>query len=318
MYRRHAFTVIEMVVVISIIGILLMLLLPAVQAARESGRRTTCKNHLKQLSLAMLQHEQTQRFFPSNGWSMNWVGDPDRGSGRRQPGSWAYSLLPYLERGDLHAPGRSQPETVKRAAANVLQQTTLAVFNCPSRRGLDLSPYDPVFIPINSDLLSVVAKSDFAVNSGDGGFIPEEEPPSLTAGDDPAYPWRDNTVFTGISFQRSEISAAHVRDGKSFVYMLGEKYVSYAVLNGGFDPGDDQSLYAGFNYDIGRYTMPTYPPTQDGEALGFGRFGSSHVNTCHFAMCDGSVREISYWIDGEVNRRLGNRHDRQIINDDDF
>ena len=117
MCRRRGFTVIELAVVISIIGILLMLLLPAVQASRESGRRTTCKNHLKQLSLAMLQHEQTQRFFPSNGWSMSWIGDPDRGSGRRQPGSWAYSLLPYLERGDLHAPGKGQSAEVKRAAA---------------------------------------------------------------------------------------------------------------------------------------------------------------------------------------------------------
>src|SRR5687768_6477407 len=88
--RPRGFTLVELLVVIAIIGILVALLLPAVQAARESARRTQCKNHLKQLSLAFLTHENTYGYFPSGGWGWVWTGDPDLGSGERQPGGWAY------------------------------------------------------------------------------------------------------------------------------------------------------------------------------------------------------------------------------------
>ena len=67
-WRRRGFTLVELLVVITIIGILIALLLPAVQAAREAARRAQCSNNLKQASLAMLQHEEQYKFFPSSGW----------------------------------------------------------------------------------------------------------------------------------------------------------------------------------------------------------------------------------------------------------
>ena len=79
--ESSGFTLVELLVVITIIGILSALLLPAVQAAREAARRVTCTNNIKQLALGMLTHEQQQGFFPSGGWSWQWTGDPDR---RRQ------------------------------------------------------------------------------------------------------------------------------------------------------------------------------------------------------------------------------------------
>ena len=94
---RRGFTLVELLVVIAIVGILLALLLPAVQAARESARRGQCKNHLKHLGLAFLAHEQAHGVFPSCGWGGAWVGVPDRGTGRSQSGGWAYQTLPYLE-----------------------------------------------------------------------------------------------------------------------------------------------------------------------------------------------------------------------------
>ena len=100
--RARGFTLVELLVVIAIIGILVGLLLPAVQAAREAARRIQCANNIKQLSLALHNHHDSQGSFPSGGWGYFWTGDPDRGTGRQQPGSWAFSILPYIEQQSVY------------------------------------------------------------------------------------------------------------------------------------------------------------------------------------------------------------------------
>ncbi|MFM8702528.1 MAG: type II secretion system protein, partial [Planctomycetia bacterium] len=92
---RLGFSLVELLVVIAIISTLVGLLLPAVQAARESGRRTSCANNVRQLATACQQHLEAQGHFPTGGWGQEWGGDPDAGFGSKQPGGWHYSLLPY-------------------------------------------------------------------------------------------------------------------------------------------------------------------------------------------------------------------------------
>src|ERR1700712_199176 len=99
------FTLVELLVVIAIIALLVQLLLPAIQAARERARKTQCQNHLKQLGVAAQLHVDAHKFFPTGGWSDVFVADPGRGYGREQPGSWLFSLLDYMEESPLRAAG---------------------------------------------------------------------------------------------------------------------------------------------------------------------------------------------------------------------
>ncbi len=94
---RRGFTLVELLAVIAIIGLLVSLLLPAVQSARESARRAHCGNNVRQLALGCLAHLNQHGSFPSAGWGWCWTGDPDRGFGKSQPGSWAFSVLSFIE-----------------------------------------------------------------------------------------------------------------------------------------------------------------------------------------------------------------------------
>ena len=84
MREQHGFTLVELLVVIAIIGILVALLLPAIQAAREAARRRQCTTQLRELTLGCLNHHDVHGHFPTGGWGWNWVGDPDRGYGKEQ------------------------------------------------------------------------------------------------------------------------------------------------------------------------------------------------------------------------------------------
>jgi prepilin-type N-terminal cleavage/methylation domain-containing protein len=313
--HRRGVTLMEMLVVISIIGMLMALLLPAVQASRESARRAICQNHLKQLGLAMLNHESAYGRFPSGGWGFSWVGDPDRGTGKSQPGGWTYNLLPYLERGDLARIGQGKPFATKKDDLTAVVQIPVTLFNCPSRRFAELSALAPNPPPINYHFVSAVAQTDYAVNAGD--FAPDggPGPPSLQVADDPNYHWVDTSKANGICYLRSDVVRAQITDGGSHTYLIGEKYTMNSAV---VDPGDDQSMYSGYDYDTYRWAKPHKPPLIDGSASAPDRFGSNHPAGCNFIFCDGSIRPISYEIDQEIHRRLANRHDMLPIDDADI
>ena len=277
---------------------------------RRQGRlreKLHCQNNLKQLGLAMHNHVDTHRRYPSNGWGYAWVGDPDRGTDRRQPGGWIYNILPYVEQADLRKKGAGLNATPKRQALTELMQTPLSAFTCPSRSSASLYPMNPFVVPRNASQPIEVAKTDYAVNEGDFVTGTLDGPGTLRDGDSRSYAWEDTTKASGICFLRSEIRPAGVSDGLSQTYLIGEKNVSWGGYDTSFDPGHDQSMYMGVDIDINRWV--TEGPKRDGRGLEFRRFGSAHPGACNFVFCDGSVHAISYTIDAEVHRRLGNRRD---------
>lgn len=100
---RTAFGILDLIVTLSILGVLVALLLPAVQAARESARTLKCKSNLRQLGLAFISFENTFGRFPKGGWGFRWHGYSDVAtSGLSQPGSWNFSILPHLELAALY------------------------------------------------------------------------------------------------------------------------------------------------------------------------------------------------------------------------
>ena len=113
----------------------------------------------------MLSHHETAGFFPSGGWGWYLVGDPDRGTGRNQPGGWCYAVLPYLDQKPLYQMGAGMTDAQKMVVNATRIATAVPTFNCPSRRRtvVEVSTSDA---PYNSNPAPYAAKTDYAANSG--------------------------------------------------------------------------------------------------------------------------------------------------------
>ena len=331
--RNHGFTLVELLVVIAIIGILIALLLPAVQAAREAARRMQCKNNLKNLALACMNHEDAQGHFPTAGWSVEWIGDPDRGFGKYQPGGWIYNTLPYLEAQDVHDIGKGVPDSQKKSILGTMFVQALYFQNCPSRR----SPEQIKFGTQNASSWSIfnatwpdaddrVCRSDYA---GNGGTVRpgDPRPKSIAQGDDDSwwakYPGGDQANYTGLFCPRGRYSIRDVTDGTVNTILIGEKHLKPTAYYNGNDGGDNQPMFLGYDVDCIRfssfsnldpkYVFPPMQDTVDNTRYLFYGFGSAHPSGANYAMVDGSVQSIGYDVDMDVFHRLCNRKDGEPI-----
>jgi prepilin-type N-terminal cleavage/methylation domain-containing protein/prepilin-type processing-associated H-X9-DG protein len=309
--QRPGFTLVELLVVIAIIGVLVALLLPAVQAAREAARRMQCQNNLKQIGLAFQNHHDTFLHLPTGGWGWDWVGDPDDGFGEGQPGGWTYNILPFIEQKNLREIGQGQSGPLKQADLARLVGTPIAFYHCPSRRQPKLYPV--TVQPTNAATVTQGAKLDYSVNCGDQVAC-EYQGGSATIAEQSAN-------FSGIVFTKSKVRFAQISDGLSNTVMVGEKYLDPKNYLNGADAADNENLYVGFDNDNARSmnnaTTGTirFPPRQDSknQPSGLQIFGSAHSSGFNALLCDGSVRLITYGIDGIQYMRLGNINDGQSV-----
>ncbi len=320
----RGFTLVELLVVIAIIGVLVSLLLPAVQSAREAARRTQCSNHLRQLGLAAHLHVDANKFLPSAGWGDWWVGCPDQGSGRRQPGSWAYQLLGFIEESARAGVGQgfrcTDPQS--RAAIGQMVSTYVSIFYCPSRRGPQSYPHGARTIR-NYDPPPLAGKTDYACNQGDSSrYGTDIGPTSLDAYS--THRWLYYVGQTGVVYQRSEVRFKHILDGTSHTYLFGEKNLDPNHYTDGLAGNDDQSMYTGYDRDNVRstyvvrheasgriYFNPPLPDTRGADATW--SFGGPHPGGWMAVFCDGSVHFLTYNMEVNIHRWLGNRKDGNAI-----
>lgn len=332
--RRFGFSLIEVLIVLFIIAMLIQLSLPAVQMARERARIAQCGSNLRQVALAAQNHESALGHLPTGGWGWGWIGDPDRGTGEKQPGSWAYQLLPYMEGQHIYDIGRGSQGEPKHEALARLASSPLATLYCPSRRLPKAYPNtrkgnqltgksDPNLFWYNANRADELAKTDYAANVGarwvnwNSGPTPEE-----AAREENFYQLLNykgekipTRAFNGVVQQLRPVSAEQITDGLSQTYFAGEKMMVFRYYTNGRGQNDDQSCWNGDSQDTTASTQ--WKPAKDMpleawkklQKTGKVPFGSTHIKVTNMAFCDGSVRLTSNDIDRDVHRRYGNRHD---------
>jgi prepilin-type N-terminal cleavage/methylation domain-containing protein len=293
--RRRAFTLVELLVVIAIIGVLVALLLPAVQAARESARRTQCQNHLKQMGLAVHNHHDTLLHFPSGG-TIPWApvtyqpGTTTLVPAKDQGVSWAYQILPYFEKTTVHA----LTDPVQ------LEGTGIPEYFCPSRRR---------FVKQAHRMLMdyAAATPADAPNSWDQfwyGNIWGVPTGALYRG-----------VITRSQTRICPTNMAHIVDGTSNTLLISEKWLDQQNHTTG-DWHDDKGWTDGWDPDVIRTTG--FRPLRDRNGgTGYGwegyQFGSAHPAGMNGLLADGSVRVVPYTIDPLIFNNFGMRDEGATI-----
>ncbi len=289
-HKRFAFTLIELLVVIAIIGILVGMLLPAVQQVREAARRTACANNMKQIGLALHMYHDTQRRLPPG-----WIASTPDG----EPGwGWAAVILPYLEGGNLYKKfDLSVP--IDDATVEPLRTTVIPTYICPSDPApniLNLAFHDDEFgHPFIHDPPGTHTHQEtIMVSKGNysGVFGTKEIDDDPTNGD-------------GSFFQNSEIRFKHITDGLSNTLLVGERRADIGTVTWvGVSPAVEHP----FARIVG--ATDHAPNSSVGH---FDDFSSAHPAGANFLSADGSVRLINDQIDLPNYQGLATRSGGEIV-----
>jgi prepilin-type N-terminal cleavage/methylation domain-containing protein/prepilin-type processing-associated H-X9-DG protein len=314
---KHGFTLVELLVVIAIIGILVALLLPAIQAAREAARRTQCVNNLKQMGLAILNYESSRRCFPRGRWNLiptdtgkhNVV---DRPTAKSNDACWTVVVLPYAEEQNIASQYDLKKEwfhTDNRTAVSY----PLKIFVCPSVP--EQSRSDTTFTSSMQP-----AAGDYGCINGVGSaawnFHPElgTYPGNISGGE-------DNPKVIGVmtkALLRSPCRFKDIIDGTSKTILIAEtagrpdQYFDGRLGNsaGLIVPVDAGTGWADPDSGFTLNTQPVINHSNNGEIYAF------HPGGAQFCFADGSTRFISSSLDTVIGIALVTRAGDEIIPND--
>ncbi|WP_168205015.1 DUF1559 domain-containing protein [Bythopirellula goksoeyrii] len=331
-HTKRAFTLVELLVVIAIIGVLVALLLPAIQAAREAARRTQCTNHLKNIGLAIQNHHDTYKRIPNSRRKFDYI-------------TWAAELWPFLEAGNIATTwNRHETYYGQTEAARTAQ---VPVYFCPSRRAPpQLSVVGDNDAGSASGANFPGALADFACNTGDDSpnasfndntytYISGNQPPK-----EPTGPFRfsghgddddgNGDVTPGIDDLSAlplqyKVTFSQIEDGLSNTAFVGEKHVPTDGPNGtwfGHISAKDNSIYNPDSWStVGRkggFTRPIATPEKGSsggqELTDWNKnFGSWHPGICQFVFGDGAVHSLNIDIDGYMLGQICNKADGKTV-----
>lgn len=311
---KSAFTLIELLVVIAIIAILIALLLPAVQQAREAARRSSCKNNLKQVGLALHNYHDVHSVFPPGYLRRDYSYSTFAGPGW----GWGSMILPQIEESGRYNQLQIDQQDLTGAPAIVaLTQKRIEIFRCPSMPGGTL----------NEKLKSDPSDEGHSISSYKGIFGDLNTQYNYSGDDCSLYQGSCISGGNGIFSPNSSVKFRDITDGSANTLMIGE--VPYG-LNGtvnssgtpidyrgsvwvGIDPEGSRSNVAVIQTFRGETASGSASSTYRINGTNSNSFGSHHVGGAHFLMCDGSVHFLSENINSGTINYLAARNDGNVL-----
>jgi len=334
-FKRSGFTLVELLVVIAIIGILIGMLLPAVQAVREAARRTQCANNGKQLALAMLNYESAnQRFPPAINSEFDRgradappvIGRPSDSNDGVQQG-WGFFILPFIEQNALHEQyqtatddGETDWYLVADSTGQLVASNTIPAFICPSDANPD-GDFNLSLTDMSAPNGQIYGKSNYVAAIGAGNHVETR---------------RDTgTITWGIMATNSRTTFGDIRDGSSNTILIGERS-SRTEEESGAVPSESVNAYGAiwagrilnsrrnerghFSNDtcVGRLTTDNDSRSWgvNGTRSSDGLVSSFHTGGGHASFADGSTHFLSDNTTLDTLKRLAAMADGLVINSD--